>query len=220
MMEDTLGALALLIVGVVSLIMGLGLIREWRVTEKLHHILWATSFLVLFVSGVLIILFDWSVLAAPPVPVVAALIPACFAIGMYHAAWGDKPYFQWYSIYAAVTILFVAVVRFTGMESLNAISVMSIHVPSGLSMILIPFVTAMKGDTEKTSIFFSAGGLFISLGGVLLAFLAAGSPVLTEAQIHMVLPWLLIVVGVLLVLGIVMPTKWAPVTLPPNVSAN
>ena len=48
----------------------------------------------------------------------------------------------------------------------------------------------------------------MSLGGVLLAFVFIESPILERDEINEVLPLLLVIVGVLLVLGIILPTKW------------
>jgi len=61
-----------------------------------------------------------------------------------------------------------------------------------------------------TSFMFSIGGLLISFGGALLAFLKLGSPILSAEIIFLILPGLLLVVGALISLGIIFPTKWRP----------
>ncbi len=213
MMEDKIGAALLLLVGIVSLAMHMVLMREYRRREYTTpcHALWGASFFVLFVSGVLIIIYDWSVLKEPLVPVVAALIPVGFAAGLYYAVWPDRPYGRYYLFYALAGIIFIAIV-WVGIDdeesALNPISVMLVHIPSGLSMVLVPAIAARKQLASGAAYFFSAGGLCMSLGGVLLAFVEADKPILEVDTIHTVLPLLLVIVGVLLVLGILLPKRW------------
>jgi hypothetical protein len=59
-------------------------------------------------------------------------------------------------------------------------------------------------------LFFAAGGLTISIGGVLLAFLKIESltPILTDTEIFAVLPTLLLIVGVLFVISLALTEKW------------
>jgi len=57
---DILSALILLIVGVVAIVLALFLLKEYLSSKKPYHLSWAISFLVLFISGVLIILLGWS----------------------------------------------------------------------------------------------------------------------------------------------------------------
>lgn len=203
--------IVLLIVGVISLVMGVLLFKDYlaKNSENPFHALWGTSFLVLFVSGVLIILFNFEILDNEAVAVVAALIPACFAIGLLYAMCEKKNRGRYYSLYALVMIVLIAVFKYTDSLSDNAAYViMAIHVPSGLIMVLWPAMGVQKGVVENSAYFFSLGGLFMSLGGVLLAFVAVDSPILEKEDIWIVLPYLLAVVGVLLVLGIMLPSQW------------
>ncbi|MFX1286324.1 MAG: hypothetical protein ACFFB5_22005 [Promethearchaeota archaeon] len=203
--------LLLLVTGVVALVMAILLILNYLKNKKVYHIAWAISFLVLFVSGVLIILNGFIILKEPLVPVVAAFIPACLAIGLFFAVWKDKPYGLFYTIFTVVMVLVLAVVRLELISGLDAFSspvLMGLHIPSGLSIVGIPLYTAFTKKTEMTSILFSIGGLLISFGGVLLAFVALENPFLTEQQIFDVLPLLLVIVGVFFVLGILLPSKW------------
>jgi hypothetical protein len=165
-MTDILGLVLLLTTGVVALLMCIWLIIDYAKNRKPYHILWAISMAVLFVSGVLIILFDWGVLENALVPAVAALIPTAF--------------------------------------------IMIIHIPAGLAIVILPIYTAIIKDTEMTSIMFSIGGLLISIGGALLAFLKLGSAILSAETIFLILPGLLLIVGALISLGIIFPTKWRP----------
>lgn len=183
------------------------LLRDYSKNKKVYHLAWAISFLVLFVSGVLIILFSYTILDEPLVPVVAAFIPACLVIGLFFAAWDDKPYGLYYTIFTVVMVVALAVVRsLPDLADFSTPVLMGLHVPSGLAIVGIPLYKALKKETEITSLFYSIGGLLISIGGVLLAISKTNADI--EELTFTVLPLLLVIVGVFFVLGIVMPSKW------------
>ncbi len=211
---DLVGALVLLVVGVVAIVLALLLLKEYMATKKTYHLAWAVSFLVLFVSGVLIILLGWEdALAFELVPPVAALIPAGLAIGLVFAVWPDKQYGLIYTLYCVVLIAALALMKLEIILPLDmaSMALMGSHIPSGLIITLLPLYTAfVSKDTEWTSLFFGIGGLFISIGGVLLAFATVEgmTAILPLADIFAILPFLLLVVGVLFVLGIGLPSKW------------
>lgn len=95
-----------------------------------------------------------------------------------------------------------------GLSGVASLTLMAVHIPSGLIIILLPLFAALKEETQMTAILFSLGGVSISMGGVLLAFASTSSPIMSLAQIIAILPILLLVVGLLFFLGVFMPTKW------------
>ncbi len=210
--DNMIGALVLLVVGVVALILALLLIKEYLESKKPYHLAWAISFLVLFISGVIIILLGWeeAILDQDLVPPVAALIPAGLAVGLLYAVYDDKQYGLVYAIYSLVVIALITLIK-TGILDLNIASmvIMAVHIPSGLIISFVPLYTAYTKETEWTSAFFGIGGLLISFGGVLLAMATVGDGNTDLLDLVFdVLPYLLLVVGVLFVLGIGLPKKW------------
>ncbi|MFX0051618.1 MAG: hypothetical protein ACFFAJ_08785 [Candidatus Hodarchaeota archaeon] len=211
---DILGAILLLIVGVVAIVLVLLLLKEYMATKKLYHLAWAVSFLVLFISGVIIIFLGWEdTLAIELVPPVAALIPACLAIGLILAVWPDKMYGLLYTLYCVVLIAFLTLIQLNILEmaEMKSIVLMGSHVPSGLIITFLPLYTAfVSKETERTAAFFGIGGLLISFGGVLLAFATVEGldAVIPLTDIFAILPILLLIVGVFFVLGIGLPSKW------------
>ncbi|MHA1246373.1 MAG: hypothetical protein ACTSPE_03540 [Candidatus Thorarchaeota archaeon] len=206
---DTISLILLLLTGIVALVMAIFLFLDYTKNKRIYHLSWAISFVVLFLAGLLIVLFDFAILGNPLVPVVATVIPVGLAVGLLHAVWGDRTYGTYYAIYAAIMIVVQAATRLVaGLEAGATPTLLALHIPSGLIVVIVPLITALKKETEFTSIFFSLGGIFISLGGMLLAFLKFDSPILSADQIFAVLPLLLLIVGVLYFLGIFMPTKW------------
>lgn len=208
----------LLLTGVVALVMAIYLFRAYVADKKTAHLFWMISLLVLFVSGVLIILLGFEVLEEPLIPVIAALIPVGIATGLYYALWEDKNYGLIFFIYSLVVLVFVTLARLDiFLSDYGTILIMAIHVPSGGSIMLLPVYSAITNMTESASIYFSIGGLLISIGGMLLAFLRLSEPFLgifDADTIFLVLPGLLLIVGAFFVLGMTRPTKWqVPVPL-------
>ena len=210
---DMIGALVLLIVGVVAIILAFLLFKEYLATKKPYHLAWGVSFLVLFISGVLIILLGWEdTLGFALVPPVAAFIPACLAIGLVFAVWPKTRYGLIYAIYVLIVIGVLTLMKLEFfLPEMSSFAVMASHIPSGLIISFLPLYTAfVSKETEWTSAFFGIGGLLISFGGILLAFATVEgmTAILPLATIFMVLPFLLLIVGVLFVLGIGLPSKW------------
>ncbi|MFX1537229.1 MAG: hypothetical protein ACFFDI_23730 [Promethearchaeota archaeon] len=203
----------LLVVGVVAIILALLLFKEYLDTKKPYHLAWGVSFLVLFISGVLIILLGWEdTLGFALVPSVAAFIPACLAIGLVFAVWPDKIYGLIYTIYCLVLIAVLTIMKIEiFLPEMASMALMASHIPSELIISFLPLYTALiSKDTEWTSVFFGIGGLLISFGGVLLTFATVEgmNAILPLTDIFTVLPFLLLIAGVLFVLGIGLPSKW------------
>ncbi len=215
MLTDPVAIVLLLITGILALIVGILSLKAFIDEKRIHHVFWAISFLVLFVSGVLIIALDFSVLQQPLVPVVASLIPIGLAVGAYAGTWPDKKYWQIYGLYSLIMLGVLTVVQVTSMMSnFKAMFIMLIHVPAGLSIILIPIIAIYQNELEKHAIFYSIGGLLISFGGVLLAGVSMSGTgsfmgFITLPFIFSVLPLVLLLMTICYALGILLAQKWS-----------
>jgi hypothetical protein len=208
-MTDTLGAVFLLITGIVALAVGIILLWNYFANKKIYHLLWAISMLVLFISGLLIILYDFAILNEPIIPVAAALIPMCLAIGITFAMWGNNKFVYLFAVYEVVMLLLLFIVKFLPIENMSSFAVMAVHIPAGLVMFFTPIYAFMQKEVEITGLLFSVGAFFIGVGGMLLAFVAINSPILSQQQIFEILPLVLLLTGIFIVLGIYFPKKWS-----------
>ena len=145
--------------------------------KKVYAFYYMLAFAVLFVSGVLLILMSYKVLATPFVLTVASLIPFGFSVGMVRQYFGKytKPYI-WFATIGLAAIAFSA---FTG-SNLKAIAVPLFHSVAGLIIVLGPFLVKKYGEGNPAKGFWwvSVGGVLISAAGMALAFLNAGSQLL------------------------------------------
>jgi len=141
-------------------------------TKYFYH--YIVSFAVLFVSGVLIILFDFAVLARPEIKIVATLIPFTIASGLMC---------QFYEKYAKVYVLFLVLgFILIILQNYGVIDTKLIypifHSLAGLTIFLIPILAVKDKVAEKGFVWVTVGGTIIGIGGMALAFLGAGKPLL------------------------------------------
>lgn len=147
--------------------------KRYNLHKALHNIYYLMGFAVLLVSGLLLIFLGLDILKAPLVLIVSSLIPLGISMGLaeeYYPSW--KKAFKWF---AAIGFLAIAVTSLAGMDSLKKIAVPLFHGVAGLVIILGPFL-AKKAPQGFWWV--GVGGILISLGGVALAFISAGSQLL------------------------------------------
>lgn len=152
------------------------LYRFWGRYSKgkaLYDLYYAMGFLVLLVSGLLLIFLGYGILASPYVLTVASLIPLGISMGIaeqYFPSW--KRAFKWFALIGFAAI---AVTSIGGMEAVKKLAVPLFHGIAGLVIVLGPFL-AKKAPGGFWWV--GIGGLLISLGGIALAFISAGSQLL------------------------------------------
>ena len=145
--------------------------------KKLFNIYYIMGFLVLFVSGVLLIIQGYGILGSPFVLTVASLIPLGISMGVaeqYYTGW--KKAFKWFAL---IGFLAIALSSFAGWELVRKISVPLFHGVAGLIIFLGPFFAKGAG---KGFWWVGIGGLLIGLGGIALAFLSVGAQLLFFSQ--------------------------------------
>ena len=141
-----------------------------------YHIM---GFAVLFVSGVLLIFMGYDILGTPFVLTVASLIPLGISMGIaeqYYPLW-KKP-FKWF---ATIGFLAIALSSFLGWELVRKISVPLFHGVAGLVIFLGPFFVNKYKQAKRAAKGFEwvgVGGALIGIGGIALAFLTVGKPLL------------------------------------------
>ncbi|NVM19038.1 MAG: hypothetical protein HWN80_15090 [Candidatus Lokiarchaeota archaeon] len=202
----------LLITGIAAILFGLFMLLDFLKNKKIYHLLWALAFIVLFVAGVVLIFSnDYSLLLSPLVAALAVLIPGGIAAGLYYAVFEDKKLVgHIFLIFVLVMIILVGIAKASASPGASA-TVMVAHIPSSLSIILLPLYTTFK--TKKTdwkALLMSIGGLVVSLAGVLLAlFTINPTDIPLLILILTVLPIVLLITAVFFALGMLLPDLWS-----------
>jgi len=145
--------------------------------KKVYALYYIMGFAVLFISGVLLIILKYEVLATAWVLTVASLIPFGLSVGIVRQYFGKytKPYI-WF---ATIGLAAIAYSAFTG-SNIKAIAVPIFHGVAGTIIVFGPFLVKKYGECNPAKGFkwVSLGGVTISAAGMALAFLNAGSQLL------------------------------------------
>ena len=179
----------LLVTGLVALYLTWRFYTRYSKEKKLYDIYYMMGFLVLLVSGLILIWQGWGALEHPYVLTVATLIPLGISMGLmnqYFPKWKKA-----YSWFALVGLLAIAYTSITG-HDLKRLAVPIFHGVAGLIIFLGPFL--VKDKAPKGFWWVGIGGLLIGIGGIALAFLTSGAQLLffSEEVVLMILAPLLL----------------------------
>jgi len=203
----------LLITGIAAILFGLFMVLDFLKNKKIHHLLWALSFIVLFIAGIILVLTnDYSLLLSPVVAALAALIPGGIAAGLFFVIFEEKTklYGYIYTLFVLVMVVLIGIAKAVASPGASA-TVMIAHIPSGLSIILLPIYTTYKTkDTDWKALLMSIGGIVVSIAGLLLALFRIGpgdTALLT--LILTLLPIILLLAAIFFAFGMLLPEKWS-----------
>ncbi|MHB0989011.1 MAG: hypothetical protein ACYC3P_10165 [Bellilinea sp.] len=163
-------------------------------------IAYSIAFGVILVAGLLLIILGLEVLDSPIVAIVSSLIPLSLATGLVwqHLASYKVPYL----VFAIIGLLAIVITRVLPIPNkLPLFALVVVHGIAGLTIFLLPILLVLPGRALPRYLFVSAGGALIGLGGVLLALLKAGKPLLSRESIFRVLPGLLLLMTAAFVVG-------------------
>jgi len=197
----TLDNLFLLLTGLTAIYLLWRFYTRWSKERALYDVYYMMGFLVLLISGLLLIFLGLDILSSPYVLTVASLIPLGISMGLmeqYFPQW-KKP-FKW--LFALIGFLAIALSSIGGIEIGRKISVPLFHGVAGLVIFLGPFLAK---DAPQGFWWVGIGGLLIGIGGIALAFISAGTQLLffSPDVIMSILPPLLLLMTLAFTWGFV-----------------
>ncbi|NOY99532.1 MAG: hypothetical protein GXP40_10105 [Chloroflexi bacterium] len=169
---------------------GLGTLTTWAYT---------VAFGVLLVAGLLLIILGFEPLENPIVVIVSTIIPLSLSLGLvsqHLPQWGTA-----YLIFVIVGFLLVVYSRYKMEGTMAVFPLAIVHGIAGMTIFLLPIILSMKGVAPGGFAWVGIGGALIGVGGLLLAFLKAGKPILPQKTILTVLPALLLLMTAAFVAG-------------------
>jgi len=169
----TLDNLFLLLTGLIAVYLLWRFYTRWSKEKKLYDLYYSMGFLVLLVSGLLLIFLGLGILASPFVLTVASLIPLGISMGIIEEYFPQyKKPFKWFAL---VGFMAIAISAIFGIDIVKKISVPLFHGVAGLAIFLGPFLAK---KAPKGFWWVGIGGVLIGLGGIALAFISLGSQLL------------------------------------------
>ncbi len=176
---------------IVVVIEGLNSISIWAYTA---------AFGVLIVASLLVIIYGFDILESQFVVIVAAIIPLGFSLALITEY---LPQFSSaYMLFVAAGFLAIIFTRTLAPPRAATIVLSIVHGISGLVIIFLPIALTIGGTTSPSLLFISIGGALIGIGGLMLALLKSGKPLLPADKIFMLLPWLLLLMTLSYALGL------------------
>ena len=168
--------------------------------STLPMIAYSTAFGVLLVAGLLLLILGLEVLDSPIVVMVSTIIPLSLSTGLI---WQHFSNFRvTYLVFAIIGFLAIVVTRPLPIKNIFQLFILVIvHGISGLTIFLVRIILVFSGLAPSGFLLISVGGALIGLGGLLLALLKAGKPLLSREIIFRVLPGLLLMMTVAFVAG-------------------
>jgi len=168
--------------------------------STLPVIAYSTAFGVLLVAGLLLLILGFEVLDSPIVVMISTIIPLSLATGLI---WQYLPNYRvMYLIFAIIGFFAIVVTRALPIRNKFPLFILVIvHGVAGLTIFLLPIILVFSGLALSGFLLISVGGALIGLGGLLLALLKAGKPLLSRELIFRVLPGLLLLMTAAFVTG-------------------
>ena len=200
----TLDNLFLLLTGLTAIYLLWRFYTRWSKERAPYDVYYMMGFLVLLISGLLLVFLGLDILSSPYVLTVASLIPLGISMGLmeqYFPQW-KKP-FKWFAL---IGFLAIALSSIGGIEIGRKISVPLFHGVAGLVIFLGPFLAK---DAPQGFWWVGIGGLLIGIGGIALAFIANNAQLLffSPSFVMSILPLLLLLMTLAFTWGFVKDIK-------------
>ncbi len=200
--------IVLLITGLLAVYLFYRFYQEHRSTpeKRIANRYYMVSFAVLFVAGVLMIFFGFDVLGQPIIKVVATLIPFGIAIGLVREFY--KKYYTGYTILLAIGLILIILSSY-GVVATKAFYPI-FHAIAGLTIFLLPIFVSRTEKADNNFYWVGIGGALIGIGGIALASLSFGEPLLgifTQEVVFSILTPILLLMTLAFTYGFVKKIK-------------
>lgn len=161
---------------------------------------YSIAFGVLLVASLLLLILGFEVLDSPFVVIVSTIIPLSLATGL---VWQHLPQFgAFYLTFAIFGFIATVITRSLKIKNkLPLVVLVIVHGIAGLTIFVLPILSVISSLAPSGFLLISLGGALIGLGGMLLALLKAGKPLLSRETIFRVLPVLLLLMTAAFVAG-------------------
>lgn len=193
--------LMLLLTGLVAIYIISKFYRDFKnATIKFaHDIYYMVGFTILLVAGLLMIFLGFDVLSNPLVVVVAAFIPFALSMGLISEFYPKLE--KIYLIFAMIGLVLILLTR-SGEPTISGTIILAVfHSMAGLTIFLVPILVSKTKKTSSQFIWVTIGGTLIGIGGIALAFLKSGNPILSKELIFTILTPLLFLMSISFAFG-------------------
>jgi len=188
------------ITAISGLVLVLVTLMGYIAKKELKYVFWLISGISFLVIGLALAIMGLNdALAFPGTIYLGSIYPSFLAIGILfdkEEKWG-----RYYLIFTLIMLVLIGAGQATG-TVLKTIAQVTLHATSGLIIVFLPLLYYFKGELHEDYLFFSIGGIVIGIGGLALATLIAGKPLLPFDLVVMLLHPLLFISAFLIALSV------------------
>ena len=157
------------------------------------------AFGILIIASLLMIILGFEVLEDPLAVIASTLTPTSLALGLVSQFM--REILIPYGIFIVLGVLAIIFTRLKNGGKSGVIILTAVHGVAGLTIFLLPILLVVQKEVPLGFVMVGIGGMLIGLGGLLLSFLKIGKPILSQQQIFVVFPGLLLLATASFVVG-------------------
>ena len=167
--------------------------------QGIEYITWTISSLAFFLIAIALATSGLAALELPVTPYLGSIYPSFLAIGIL-----VKKENEWwkYYLYFTVIILIIMAIGQSFVPTLGTGAQIFLHTISGLIIVFLPLMEVLKGNWSVNYLAFTVGGIVIGIGGLALATIVAGAPMLPFELVVQLLHPLLFISAFLIAIGV------------------
>lgn len=151
---------------------------------------YTVSYGIFLISAILMILMGVDIIEHTPAALAASMLPLGFSMGLV-----GEFLLEYHLIFSTlVSILYggLLIQKFRHYDKSSLIFQILLHGFSGLVLFIMPIVLLVQRKVEANFLGISVGTGLVAIGGMALAFLKSGKPLLTKDQIYSIFPIVLL----------------------------
>jgi hypothetical protein len=187
------------------LLLGTGLLSSYQITSGLEGLspfpIWilTAGFGILLVACLLLIILGFERLESQAVVIVSTAIPLCISLGLVtlHLPFLSIPYL----VFCIIGFGIIGVTRFTLTGRAATLVLALVHGVAGVIITFLPIRMVIVHAFPLGYLFVSLAGALFGLVGLLLTFLKAGKPLLSQETVYSLLPAILFLMSLSFVGG-------------------
>ncbi|MGQ4891814.1 MAG: hypothetical protein ACP6IP_04905 [Candidatus Njordarchaeia archaeon] len=175
----------------------------WGYTKKksVDYISWVVSSLGFFIIAVALAILALDALALPITIYLGSIYPSFLAIGLLVRREPEGEIWKYYLYFTVFMLILMAIGQATN-TALKLIALVTLHSISGLIIVFMPILQFFSKKWDVSYLMFSIGGIVIGIGGLALATIQAGAPMLPFDLVVALLHPLLFISAFLIALGV------------------
>ncbi|MBT3252806.1 MAG: hypothetical protein HN995_00845 [Candidatus Marinimicrobia bacterium] len=161
---------------------------------------YTVSYGIFLISAILMVLMGVDIIEHPIAALAASMLPLGFSMGLI-----GEFLLEYHLIYSSlISVLYagLTIQKLRKQDKSALLFQILLHGFSGLVLFILPLVLFIQGEVESNFLGVSVGTGLVAIGGMALAFLKSGKPLLSKDQIYTIFPGVLLLAVVAYSIGI------------------